>query len=145
MPSSRLRIRYWRIMSFCAGAAAGLVFWELILPRFGLRGWVRRTRPRRLRNIAAGFRKLAVRLGGLMIKVGQFLSSRLDVLPPEITEELAGLQDEVPPETYAAIRAVAEAELGGPLKEKFAAFDPQPLATASATWWSRSNGPASSS
>ena len=42
------------------------------------------------------FRALAIRMGGLMIKVGQFLSARLDVLPPEITDELSGLQDEVP-------------------------------------------------
>ena len=47
-----------------------------------------------------------------MIKVGQFLSARLDVLPPEITDELAGLQDEVPAEAFEAIRAQAEAELG---------------------------------
>ena len=39
-----------------------------------------------------------------MIKVGQFMSSRLDVLPPEITKELEGLQDEVPPVPFDAIR-----------------------------------------
>ena len=43
-----------------------------------------------------------------MIKVGQFLSARADVLPPEITEELAGLQDEVPAEDFSAIRQRAE-------------------------------------
>ena len=58
---------------------------------------------------------LAVDLGGLMIKVGQFMSSRLDVLPPEITKELEGLQDEVPAVPFPAIRALAEAELGMPL------------------------------
>ena len=50
-----------------------------------------------MRRFAQRFHVLAVDLGGLMIKVGQFLSSRLDVLPPEITKELEGLQDEVPP------------------------------------------------
>ena len=54
-------------------------------------------------------------MGGLMIKVGQFLSARLDVLPIEITQELSGLQDEVPAEDFAAIREQAEAELGEPL------------------------------
>ena len=62
---------------------------------------------------------LAVDLGGLMIKVGQFMSSRLDVLPPEITTELEGLQDEVPPVPFPAIRALAEAELGVPLDSAF--------------------------
>ena len=54
-----------------------------------------------------------------MIKVGQFMSSRLDVLPPEITKELEGLQDEVPPVPFAAIRALAEAELGVPLERAY--------------------------
>ena len=62
---------------------------------------------------------LAVDLGGLMIKVGQFMSSRLDVLPPEITKELEGLQDEVPPVPFPAIRALAEAELGVPLERAY--------------------------
>ena len=66
-----------------------------------------------------------------MIKVGQFMSSRLDVLPPEITKELEGLQDEVPPVDFAAIRAIAEAELGMPLERAFASIDPTPLAAAS--------------
>ena len=74
---------------------------------------------------------LAVDLGGLMIKVGQYLSSRLDVLPPEITKELAGLQDEVPPVPFDAIRRLAEAELGIPLERAYAWFDPTPLAAAS--------------
>ena len=66
-----------------------------------------------------------------MIKVGQFLSARLDVLPPEITEELAGLQDEVPPEQFEDIRKQAEADLGAPLNEKFETFEEIPLAAAS--------------
>ncbi len=44
---------------------------------------------------ARRFRALAVQMGGVMIKVGQFLSARLDVLPREVTDELMGLQDEV--------------------------------------------------
>jgi predicted unusual protein kinase regulating ubiquinone biosynthesis (AarF/ABC1/UbiB family) len=70
-------------------------------------------------------------MGGLMIKVGQFLSARLDVLPPEITDELSGLQDEVPPETFEDIRAKAESELALPLAEHYASFDETPLAAAS--------------
>ncbi len=66
-----------------------------------------------------------------MIKVGQFLSSRLDILPPEITRELEGLQDEVAPEPFDVIRAQAEAELGLPLEVAFASVESTPIAAAS--------------
>ncbi len=131
MQSARLRARYWHIMSFFAATAAGLIFWDAILPRLGLRRMARRTRPGRLRRIAARFRALAIRLGGVMIKVGQFLSARLDVLPPEITDELAGLQDEVPAEDFEAVRRLAEVELGAALEEMFEHFETEPLAAAS--------------
>ena len=90
-----------------------------------------RYRVRRNTRTAARFRRLAISLGGLMIKVGQFLSARLDVLPPEIIAELAGLQDEVPPVAFAALRALAEAELGMPLERAYAWVDEQPVAAAS--------------
>ena len=66
-----------------------------------------------------------------MIKVGQFMSSRLDVLPPEITKELEGLQDEVPAETLADVQAVIAAEFKRPVGEVFAWFKPEPEAAAS--------------
>ncbi|QLD13203.1 AarF/ABC1/UbiB kinase family protein [Microbacterium oleivorans] len=103
----------------------------MVLPRFGLDRLAERGRSRRMQRLARRFHALAVELGGLMIKVGQFMSSRLDVLPPEITAELAGLQDEVPPVPFAQIRASAEAELGMPLELAYAAFDPEPVAAAS--------------
>ena len=131
MNSMKLRARYWRIMSFFARSTIGFIFWEIVLARFGLRAMVRRTRPERYRKVAAQFRALAIRMGGVMIKVGQFLSSRLDVLPAEITAELSGLQDEVPPEKFEDIRRLAEAELGAPLAEKFESFEEMPLAAAS--------------
>nr|WP_274707981.1 AarF/UbiB family protein [Arthrobacter sp. H16F315] len=84
-----------------------------------------------MRRFAQRFHVLAVDLGGLMIKVGQFLSSRLDVLPPEITKELEGLQDEVPPVSFAAIRTLAEAEFGAPLELVFASIEETPIAAAS--------------
>ncbi len=55
----------------------------------------------------------------------------MDVLPESITAELSGLQDEVAPEPFAAMRSVLESELGAPLSTRFATFDPQPLASAS--------------
>jgi predicted unusual protein kinase regulating ubiquinone biosynthesis (AarF/ABC1/UbiB family) len=126
-----LRSRYRRITLFFARTLLSLAVWELIFPRLGLRGWSARTRSRRLREAGAGFRSLAVQMGGVMIKLGQFLSARVDVLPEEITLELSGLQDEVPPEEFEAIRRVAEAEFGVPLEDKFNVFEEAPLAAAS--------------
>ena len=126
-----LASRYRRLILFFARAIASLALWELVWPRLGLGGWAKRTRSGRLRQIARRFRTLAIHMGGVLIKMGQFLSARLDVLPEEITSELAGLQDEVPAENFADIRRLAEAELGAPLAEKFAGFDAVPLAAAS--------------
>lgn len=131
MQASRLRARYRYIMWFFTRATASLVFWEIVLPRIGLRGLARRTRPARSRQIAIQFRAMALNMGGVMIKVGQFLSSRLDVLPAEVTDELSGLQDEVPAEDFGAIRKLAEAEFGTRLEEKYEVFEAQPLAAAS--------------
>ena len=82
MNKSTLRMRYWRITIFFARVIASFIWWEIILGHIGFRNWVRRTRPRRFHEFAAQFRKLAIRMGGVMIKVGQFLSARLDILPP---------------------------------------------------------------
>ncbi len=131
MQPPRLRGRYFRILYFFAGVIARFILWELIIAKLGLRKWTRRTRAERFRREAVRFRALAIHMGGVMIKVGQFLSSRLDVLPPEVTDELANLQDEVPAESFEAIRELAEKELGAPLAEKFEWFDENPLAAAS--------------
>ena len=131
MHKSRLRARYRYIMGFFARAVASFIYWEVVLPRLGLRALTRQTRSRRYKQLAARFRVMAIRMGGVMIKVGQFLSSRLDILPPEITDELSGLQDEVPPEQFDAIRKLAETELSASLEDLFEHFDPNPLAAAS--------------
>ncbi len=126
-----LRARYRRIIIFFARILLGIVFWDLLLPRLGLRKFSLRTRPDRLQRSASAFRLLAVQMGGVLIKVGQFLSTRVDVLPREFTHELEGLQDEVPPEKFSDIQQVIESEFGANLKEKFAAFEEMPLAAAS--------------
>ncbi|MGA8789802.1 MAG: AarF/UbiB family protein [Paenarthrobacter sp.] len=125
------RARYRRILRFAAWHLAVTWWFELFLPRVGLRRLTERNRANRMRRFARRFHGLAVELGGLMIKVGQFMSSRLDVLPPEITSELEGLQDEVPPVPFPAIRALAEAELGAPLEAVFASVEETPIAAAS--------------
>ncbi len=125
------RARYRRILRFAAWNLAVTWWYELFLPRVGLRRIADRTRTRRMKRFARRFRVLAVELGGLMIKVGQFMSSRLDVLPPEITAELEDLQDEVPAVPFPEIRALAERELGMPLADAFAWVDETPVAAAS--------------
>jgi predicted unusual protein kinase regulating ubiquinone biosynthesis (AarF/ABC1/UbiB family) len=126
-----MKARYRRITRFAARYLVQAWWYELFLPRFGL-GWISaRGRTRRLERIAQRFHVLAVDLGGLMIKVGQFMSSRLDVLPPSITKQLEGLQDEVPAVPFSQMRVRAEHELGMPLERAFASVDERPLAAAS--------------
>ena len=70
------------------------------------------------------------RLGPIFIKFGQVLSTRRDLLPLDIADELARLQDRVPPFPPAQARAIIEAELRRPLETVFAQFDDVPVATA---------------
>ncbi len=131
MKTPLLRARFFHILWFFAGVFLRFIGWELILAKIGFRSQARRTRSERFRREAQRFRALALKMGGVMIKVGQFLSSRLDILPPEVTDTLADLQDEVPAETFESIRLQAEKELQLSLSEKFAWFDETPLAAAS--------------
>ncbi len=108
-----------------------LLFWHYLLESvLGLHGLVERGNIRRWRAYARSFRHFAISMGGVMIKLGQFVSTRVDVLPPEVTDELAGLQDEVPSVPYNYIRAVIEAEIG-PINEHFNWIDETPIAAAS--------------
>ena len=126
-----LRSRYRRITFFFARVIGGIIIWDLIFPRIGLRNRSRNTRSERLRKMAINFRALAIDMGGVMIKLGQFLSTRADVLPQEITAELAGLQDEVPAEPFEAIRQIVEREYHASIPDKFHQFAKEPLAAAS--------------
>ncbi len=70
-------------------------------------------------------------LGPIFVKFGQALSTRHDLLPGDIAEELEKLQDRVPPFPGIEARAIAERAYGRPLSEVFEEFDEQPLAAAS--------------
>jgi predicted unusual protein kinase regulating ubiquinone biosynthesis (AarF/ABC1/UbiB family) len=126
-----LKSRYRRITLFFARVIGGIVIWDLLFPRIGLKKRSQDTRSERLRKMAVNFRSLAIDMGGVMIKLGQFLSTRADVLPDEITSELAGLQDEVPAESFEAIRQIIERDYNTPIPKKFLQFARQPLAAAS--------------
>ncbi len=70
-------------------------------------------------------------LGPIFVKFGQAVSTRRDLLPADIADELAKLQDRVPPFDTAVAIAAVEKAFGRPLDELFASFDPKPLAAAS--------------
>lgn len=70
-------------------------------------------------------------LGPIFVKFGQLLSTRRDLLPPDIADELALLQDRVPPFPAEQARARIETALGAPVTELFAEFEDTPLASAS--------------
>ena len=76
-------------------------------------------------------RKTLEDLGPIFIKFGQALSTRPDILPPDIASELAKLQDQVPPFESEKAIGILEAAFKRPTQDIFATFDPLPLASAS--------------
>jgi ubiquinone biosynthesis protein len=85
-----------------------------------------------LRGTPAERVRMAVEeLGPTFIKLGQILSTRADIIPPDLIHELEKLQDTVPPTPFPLIQAQVELELKRPLNELFATFDPAPVASAS--------------
>lgn len=122
--------RYRRVRSFFFRILLQTLWWDIILNRPVLRCF--RTPPMsRWQDITRRFRFLAVEMGGVLIKLGQFLSIRVDILPKEITQELSGLQDEVPAESPEDIIAQIEADFGAPISRIFDSFSPVPLGAAS--------------
>lgn len=80
---------------------------------------------------AARLRQALVDLGPTFIKLGQFLSVRRDCLSVEMADELALLQDKVPPFPFDLVRKTIVSELGAPPEEIFQSFDEKPIASAS--------------
>ena len=125
------RRRYLRIVRYFSGVFAQFIFWDVMLRAILGSGFVERSATRRWQRIARRYRRLATDLGGVLIKLGQFLSIRVDMLPRVVTAELAGLQDEVSPERLDDIRAVIEEEFGQRIDQVFPWFAPKPEAAAS--------------
>ena len=82
-------------------------------------------------QVLVDFRRTAVKLGVLMIKLGQFLSSRADLLPERALEVLSSLQDEVPPAPFGHVVSVIETELGKPVEQIFSVLERKATAAAS--------------
>ncbi|MBN2469971.1 MAG: AarF/ABC1/UbiB kinase family protein, partial [Anaerolineae bacterium] len=125
------RARYLRIVAFFGGLAAQIVVLYVILQPLVGRSVIRRGEDRRLRRWARQFRELAVQLGGVMIKLGQFVSARVDILPPNVIQELSGLQDEVPPVPFEEMAVTLREELGPDWRGRFEWLDEDTLAAAS--------------
>jgi ubiquinone biosynthesis protein len=83
------------------------------------------------RNRGERLRLALESLGPIFVKFGQVLSTRRDLLPPDIADELAHLQDRVPPFPSALSMREIERGLGKPLREVYAEFDEKPIASAS--------------
>jgi ubiquinone biosynthesis protein len=96
-------------------------------------GWLRRLIPRRRREESLGVRIRCCLedLGPIFVKFGQAVSTRRDLLPPSIAEELSKLQDQVPPFPSEQAIAAVERAFGSPVDEIYAQFEREPLAAAS--------------
>ncbi|WP_049570578.1 AarF/ABC1/UbiB kinase family protein [Nocardiopsis sp. SBT366] len=107
-----------------------------ILARHGLGGYVLGRREgiddtSVQRRLARSLVRSMEEAGVVFVKLGQVLATRRDLLPPVFVEELGRLHSEVAKVPFQRIRECVEGELGRPLEEVFAAFDPEPLAAAS--------------
>lgn len=123
--------RYRQIVDVLVKHELGYLIEKLGLSRFRpklrKRGQPEAPKPSRPRRV----RRTLEDLGATFVKLGQLLSTRADLLPPEYITELAKLQDQVPPCPFEQIRAVIETDLGGDLSTHFASFERQPVAAAS--------------
>ncbi|MEP6484715.1 MAG: ubiquinone biosynthesis regulatory protein kinase UbiB [Rudaea sp.] len=79
----------------------------------------------------ARLRLALIELGPIFVKFGQILSTRRDLLPPDVADELSQLQDQVPPFPGSQARAAIESALGAPIATLYTSFDETPLASAS--------------
>jgi len=117
------------VIKLFAGFLLEIAWYNLLRTIYGSK--MEERLPEIYRKQAIRFRETALSLQGLMIKVGQFFSTRIDVLPREYISELALLQDQVPPVDYTQIKEVIELELGGKVEDIFAEFDANHIAAAS--------------
>ncbi|MFZ5814256.1 MAG: ABC1 kinase family protein [Bacillota bacterium] len=117
--------RYRTVLRVLSRHGFGHLFGQLGLPGWG-RGAAASPEGRGERLRAA-----LQELGPAFVKLGQMLSIRGDLLPPDITASLERLQDQVEPVAFTAIRQVLEEEFGEPLPARFRQVEPEPLAAAS--------------
>jgi predicted unusual protein kinase regulating ubiquinone biosynthesis (AarF/ABC1/UbiB family) len=123
-------VRFLRTGSVLARVFVG---YKTITLRERLRGsdWAEAKRVRHHRWSAERLYRTALDLEGLLIKIGQFLGARSDVMPEEYVDVLSRLHDQVPPEPFPEVKKLIEGELDRPLAEVYAEFEETPIASAS--------------
>lgn len=127
-PVRNLRRRLARIRRYAQITGIGA--------RYGLQPYLRGRRSApgadtgRRERLGRSLRMALEEAGVTFVKLGQLLSTHRDLLPSEVTAELARLQDNATPAPWHAVRAVLEEEFGS-VADTFAEFDPEPLAAAS--------------
>ena len=131
------RVRHLKRYREIVGILAHHGYWALIeqLGLVSLVTWPTRLRRREppppAQSLATRVREALVELGPTFIKLGQVLSTRPDLIPPEFLTELNKLQDSVPALPWDEMRPVLEDVLGRPVEEIFAHIDTTPLGSAS--------------
>jgi len=123
----------WRALQQRFSRTRRYVTVSRIAARHGLSAYLSGRRPARTesRPLARNVREALEEAGGMFVKVGQVLSTRADLLPPDVISELSGLQDHVAPALPASVQDLLAEELGAPAAEYFKSFDPEPIAAAS--------------
>ncbi len=127
--SLRMQWRFWRTIVFAGWIFLRVLFWQIYMFKI-FPSYVERTNLKRWTRYAREFRNFAVVRGGVFIKLGQFISTRVDILPEEIIRELESLQDEVPTINFRKIEGVLREELG-PLEDHYEWINEDPVAAAS--------------
>ena len=130
MKKSERRRRIWQFWKLFAG-----MLWDFrkegrLIKRVGPAEARRKMEPIHRRR-AIQFRDAALSMGGVLVKLGQFLGVRADIMPDAYIEELSKLQDQVPPVSYDEVVGVVESEFGKPIGEVFPRFSETPVAAAS--------------
>jgi ubiquinone biosynthesis protein len=130
-PRGRLR-RYREVVQVLARHGFDWLLHQLGLARLApLRWWIPRGQREVTHTTAEHLRSAMEELGVTFIKLGQILSTRSDILPPEYIEELSKLQEGVPPAPYQSVVSQLTRELGRPPNDLFAEFQEEPVGSAS--------------
>ena len=122
--------RHRRVRRFFLNILFQTIVFDILFSLPVLR-WFRPPSVPRWQRIAGRYREMAVEMGGVLIKLGQFLSTRIDLLPVEVIHELAGLQDRVAPAQFEAVVSQIEKDFSRPISDIFPVFAQAPIGSAS--------------
>ncbi|MDB4955173.1 MAG: 2-octaprenylphenol hydroxylase [Myxococcales bacterium] len=125
-PGNFIHFLFLLVVLLVSGVVYGIARLGLFLFAWGPQ---RAQRVARLRGVM--LKQTMSALGATFIKLGQVMSTRPDLFPPEVIDQLRHLQDRLPPFSFRRAKATLETDFGKPLAELFSEFDEQPVAAAS--------------